>query len=303
MNDNSTPEFKIRLDEEPTRTNIKTPAGKETQSVKKLGRRLTLTVLLLFTLVVGAMVAGYLDIKKRLLTVHHSGTQEAQNLSSDLQSKFSSLSLKSATVEETLASLTSAQSALNTAIETLKQDLSKLSKRTEELGNAKADKKSLKSSAASLGKKISPLSKAIENQKKTISAIEKSTKKEISSVTNKVRQVTKDTKAFQEKIDAVRAEKASKKDLLSEVDHIQKSQDKLEIELKRVITRLETNIDRLEEELARVKSGASKPTTAPKSTTPPPSTPIDGAKPAGTTSGKPSPVLKPGELLEQDINQ
>lgn len=302
MNEDSTPEFKIRLDDEPVRPKVKIPAEKDAQSVKKLGRRMTIAILLLFILIVGAMVAGYLDIKKQLSTVHDYGTQEAQNLSSDLQSKFSTLSVKSASVEDSLTQISDAQSSLKANIDALKKDIAKVSKLADTLNASKADKKSVKDSAAALSKQLSPLSTEMQKQKSVISAIEKSTREDISTVQKKVLQVAKEAKIFQEKIDAVRAEKASKKDLLAEVDHIQKSQDKLEIGLKRVITQLESKINQLEKEMM-TRTGSSKGSTAAPvvSSTTPSST--GEPKPTPPSIGKPSTPPKPGELLEQDISQ
>jgi DNA repair exonuclease SbcCD ATPase subunit len=300
MNEESPPEFRIRLDDAPPKPKRKVSAQKDSQSVKKLGRRMTITTLLLFILVVVAMVAGYWDIKKRLLTVHHSGTQEAQNLSTDIQSKFSSLSLKSASLEDTLDKITNTQSMLKAALDALKNDLSKVSKLADKLSASKADKKSVKESTASLNKKLSPLSKEIQKQKDTLSSIEKSTKEDISTVKQKVFQAAKETKSFREKLDAVRAEKASKKDLIAEVDHIQEKQDKLEIGLKRVITRLESNLNQLEKEIKKFKTSSIKKVTPSSTTSPTPqSLPTSSTPPSGSSSS----TQKPGKLLEQDISQ
>lgn len=304
MNEDSTPEFRIRLDDEPTQPKpVKSSPKDGHPSVKKLGRRMTLTTLLLFILVVGAMVAGYLDIKKRLLTVHHTGTLEAQNLSTDIQSKFSSLSLKSASLEETLNQITNTQSSLKSSMDTLKMEAKTVSQLLDKIATSKADKKEVTASAAALTQKIAPLSDKIQKQSDAIAAIKKMTQESLSTLRQTAVQAADGTRALQEKFDALRAEKVSKKELLAEIDHLQKNQDKLEIDLKRVITRLEINVNELEKALQSIKFAASPKAVVSPAPTAPSSGKQASPAPATPSSGNSYPPQKAGQLLEQDISQ
>lgn len=74
----------------------------ENLRIEKLNKRITRVALLILGLLTAALVLVYLDIQHRVVNTHHTGSMGVQNLSKDLESRFSSLSLKQARIEEQL---------------------------------------------------------------------------------------------------------------------------------------------------------------------------------------------------------
>jgi chromosome segregation ATPase len=66
-------------------------------------RRSVRTLALLLTLLMTALLAaGYLDLRKRVGTIHRTGTTEVKSLSNDLENRFASLSESSTTMQKEL---------------------------------------------------------------------------------------------------------------------------------------------------------------------------------------------------------
>ncbi len=74
--------------------------------LEKISQRVTMISVMIPVLIVIVLVIAYLDIKKRVVLTEDSSTIEFRKLSSDLESRFSSLSLRQAKLEDTLEKLT-----------------------------------------------------------------------------------------------------------------------------------------------------------------------------------------------------
>lgn len=70
--------------------------------LEKISQRVTFISILIPVLIIIVLVIAYLDIKKRMSYTEDTGTMEFQKLSSDLESRFGSLSLRQAKLEEAL---------------------------------------------------------------------------------------------------------------------------------------------------------------------------------------------------------
>ena len=93
-------QFKLSMDD--TMEDAAIPAAVDELRIEKLSTRVTLISILIPVLIVVIVVITYLDIKKRVLRTEDTGTIEVQKLSKDLESRFSSLSLSQARLEESL---------------------------------------------------------------------------------------------------------------------------------------------------------------------------------------------------------
>jgi chromosome segregation ATPase len=71
--------------------------------VEKLSTRVTLISFLIPVFIGIIFTIAYLDIKNRVLQMHDTGISELQKLSSDLESKFSALSIRYAKLEESFS--------------------------------------------------------------------------------------------------------------------------------------------------------------------------------------------------------
>ncbi len=95
--ENDTERFTIRDEDESTESIYISDA--ENLRIEKLNTRVTLVAILISCLLAIILAVAYIDIKNRVANTQNSGSMGVQNLSKDLESRFSSLSLKQAKLE------------------------------------------------------------------------------------------------------------------------------------------------------------------------------------------------------------
>jgi hypothetical protein len=97
-------EFKIRFSENDTVDDDSVMREEILeQRLEKLSTRVTLIAILVPVLIFVIFTFAYLDIKHRVFSMHDTGVDELQKLSRDLESKFSSLSVRFASFEDSFA--------------------------------------------------------------------------------------------------------------------------------------------------------------------------------------------------------
>jgi len=112
-------------------------ADAENLRIEKLSTRITLVAVLIPCLLVIVLTIAYLDIKNRVTNTQNTGSMGVQNLSKDLESRFSSLSLKQAKIEEQLSDLSK---TLATATAAFQVNLKKSSAELTRKLDAKPDR-------------------------------------------------------------------------------------------------------------------------------------------------------------------
>ncbi len=112
----------------------------ENLRIEKLGTRVTLVAVLIPCLLVVVLAVAYLDIKHRVINTQNTGSMGVQNLSKDLESRFSNLSLKQAKIEEQLIEHTK---TLETATAALQVNLKKVAAETSRITDGKSDRSEL----------------------------------------------------------------------------------------------------------------------------------------------------------------
>jgi len=112
-------------------------ADAENLRIEKLSTRVTLVAVLIPCLLVVVLAIAYLDIKNRVVNTQHSGSMGVQNLSKDLESRFSNLSLKQAKMEEQLAETSK---TLETTTAALQVNLKKATNELKRITDDKADR-------------------------------------------------------------------------------------------------------------------------------------------------------------------
>jgi len=115
-------------------------ADAENLRIEKLSTRITLVAVLIPCLLVIVLAIAYLDIKNRVVKTRNTGSMGVQNLSKDLESRFSSLSLKQAKIEEDLAETSK---TLETAAAALQVNLKKATTELKRTIDAKPDRSAL----------------------------------------------------------------------------------------------------------------------------------------------------------------
>lgn len=96
----------MRMDDE--RPDLQLQDEADTSQLEKLNKRMTRLSILIPCLVGAILVAAYFNIKTHLSQVNTTGTVGVQTLSKELESKFSSLSVREAAHEESMEKTTAA---------------------------------------------------------------------------------------------------------------------------------------------------------------------------------------------------
>ena len=100
--------------------------------LEKISQRVTLISIIIPVLIIIVLAFTYLDVKKRMTYTEDTGMMEFEKLSADLESRFSSLSVRQAKLEETIISFTSnydqALAGLNIKVDKINSSLDSLEK-------------------------------------------------------------------------------------------------------------------------------------------------------------------------------
>ncbi|MBC2711717.1 MAG: hypothetical protein HGJ94_12250 [Desulfosarcina sp.] len=112
----------------------------ENLRIEKLSTRVTLVAVLIPCLLVIVLAVAYLDIKNRVINTQNTGSMGVQNLSKDLESRFSNLSLRQAKIESQFAEQSK---ALETTTAALQVNLKKATTELKRITDGKSDRSAL----------------------------------------------------------------------------------------------------------------------------------------------------------------
>jgi chromosome segregation ATPase len=115
-------------------------ADAENLRIEKLSTKVTMITILIPFLLVIILAVAYLDIKNRVISTQNTGSMGVQNLSKDLESRFSSLSLKQAKLE---AQFAEQAKILENSAAAIQVNLKKTTARFEQITDKKADRSEL----------------------------------------------------------------------------------------------------------------------------------------------------------------
>jgi chromosome segregation ATPase len=279
----------------------------------RLGRRLTI-ISILIPCIIGVIVfIAYLDVRKKYDEMKSWGAIEVQNLSSDLESRFSSLSLKFAKFEKDMGTQLSqfqkaAANAQQSVNQTAKQLETLLKKQIAKLDKGKASKQELKKSLTLIQQDVKPLQENLVDLKAQINQLDKN----INMVNGTLKQtITEYAQRFIEYEETVNALNASAAQLKSDMGKLKDNtsqltvdaikQDSLDSALKNQYEKQEQRLALLarnvEAQLSAIKTQIERlkgqmPGTHAKKTTP--------ATPPPTSTKAATPP-KQGPIIEQDI--
>lgn len=142
-------------------------ADAENLRIEKLSNRVTLVAVLIPCLLVVVLAVAYLDIKNRVINTQNTGSMGVQNLSKDLESRFSKLSLKQAKIdqqlEETVETMQTATAALQVNLKKTKTEIKRIAKAKPDHSALAAMAKKTDGAMADLKKEIADLNTAFGN--------------------------------------------------------------------------------------------------------------------------------------------
>ncbi len=290
------PTFRISRDDD--RPDSLFQARRKELHIEKLNRRITLMAIF-FILVLAALTAlGYLNLKRKFDSINIAGANEVKKLSENLESSFSSLSVKFAKMDydfkelqETFAKKVKPMEeiflALDQTSSSLKGKISTIEKNMEALDAAKAEKENIEAVAADIRETLTPLQADVEKIKGDISAFHATIANEMNVFAERMDGAAADLKKLETAVSSLasRTKNAVTDEALNLALRNQQNiyQVKIDLMTKR-LEQAEADVKALEKRLA----ASARPATR---------------QPAGGTAASSSaaPAPKPGAIIEQDL--
>ncbi len=279
----------FKLDIEPEETESVYKEEINDLRLEKLSQRVTLISILIPIMIVVILAVTYLDIKKRVIKTQYTGTSSVQSLAKELDSRFSSLSLRQAELESRLDAITKSNAALQIALD---KNSGKLRKMNKSMATAKALAK-LNSKFDKEIKGVRSSLNSLENQYATLST---RINEELDAVAKQIPGLSERLNSMDQSVKALETGKISKEDLdLAIKLEALKTKQALQIKIDDLASKLEkiqTKINVLNSKLKRLQGTAAtrsgKPEKSPSK--PKPSKPKQDSEPAK-------------KIIEQDIKQ
>lgn len=253
-------------------------ADAENLRIEKLNTRVTLVAVLIPCLIVIVLAVAYLDIKNRVISTQNTGSMGVQNLSKDLESRFSNLSLKQAKMEQQLAQYAKAR---ETASAALQVNLKKATTELKRTIDGKLDRSTLTALSKETGTAIAALQKDMSDLNAAISKFDEEMAGQILLMAEGLKKDQGRLSKIEEKAQRLESEKLNKEsmDLAMGLERLalqEMVKDRIR-GVEKKLTAVSKQIDTLNQRLdAQVrKTSQSSPAAAVPRPSPPPSLPSD----------------------------
>lgn len=266
------------------------PSSVNELRLEKISTRVTIISILIPVLIVIVLVISYLDIKKRVTRTEDTGSMSVQNLSKDLESRFSSLSLRQAQLEEQLTSLNEQTTQSNARIEV---KLKELSDSLAALKGTSASKKALDASIADMDKKLNNIGTGFEEVQSRVAGATEQWRATVAQWESDLNALRTATASFEVNLDAV-----NKKLGILERNVIDKPAMDLALRLEtlRIEQNLKAPLELLQQHVKRLESQVKGLSARP------PSSGVD-SQPQSPPNAKVPKSDVPAKIEEQSIPQ
>jgi DNA repair exonuclease SbcCD ATPase subunit len=294
MNDSS--KLNIRIDEESPDSQFREEI--DGSVVKQLNKRITRISILVLCLAVVIILLGYFDIKKRLAVIDSTGNTGVQALSKNMESRFSSLSVQQAKLED---ALTKKILPLEKATASIQASLKEALTAIKFIRSArKSDNKKNASSMTAVENTLADIPKDLERISFKISTIDEKYTKELSVILKNVTAIKNDSEKLETDIASLSSEKLDQDALdvamKTQLTAYMKALNQLTSNFEDKIKSLETTVKELQKRQAVKKP--QKQIIPGK--TPPSELPPTNQVPAAKSS-KDAVRPQPGTIVEQNI--
>ncbi len=269
--------FRMRLDEAVEDAVI--PTQVDELRIEKLNHRITFIGILIPVLIVIILAVAYLDIKRRVIRTEDTGAVTAQNLTEDLESRFSTLSLKQAHIEEALAKLLD---QTNQSIAKAQVNLQKMDERLKQSRSTMVSQKEMKSASQKIDRNLANVAKSLEEVNLQVDALTQSFQSRIGQAEQTVAQQGNRL--------------AELKEVLSNLERNKIDKAALDLALKLEVLKIKqiynAQLDEIQGRLKAMEQRAARQSAKPQ---------------APSTSGAPPPPVpapaEPDQLQEQTITR
>jgi DNA repair exonuclease SbcCD ATPase subunit len=251
-------QFKMRLDDDMEDLEVTSiPASVDEMRLEKINTRVTIISILIPVLIAIVLVIAYLDIKKRVVRTEDEGSMSFQNLSADLESRFSSLSLRQAKLEEQMNGLSDRN---NKALARIEVNLKKLDETTKALPKNLTAKEDLKAAMAGVEKKVNNIAGELEESQGQLSASIEKWNSEMAQLRTALTEAESQLTGLTDKTASIEKAKMDKPamELAMGVEAI-----KIKQALKSTIDELSGKLNRLEKRVESLKNQSAPPRPSP----------------------------------------
>jgi len=308
MTENESAKFRIRSDDHPE---AQFQVDNQELKLDKLSRRLTLITILIPCLIGGILFLVYRDIQTRVGKVSDTGTSKVRTLSKDLESRYSSLSVKHAKLQ---VDFTQKISSLEKTTASLQKNLQEADTAIRYIRAArKSDNQKISNAINAMNKTLgtlAPLPQNLETMASEIKLYDQNLSKELGSFSQSLEAIRNNLIKIQAEIISLASLKMDNKafDLAmkNQQENHQQALQQTKRDIDKKIASLESKIKRIGQ-VATPPSKKSQTKSSQKSVSvPPESQPDSKAKtPQNTATPKPSEdkssLPEPGSFIEQDI--
>ena len=297
--------------------------------IDRIGQRLTLISVLLPILIIVILTLGYLDLKRRVIGLQDSGSATVQHLSNDLESRFSTLSVRVAELEQ---SLEKRLTDLDRKAADQATRLAPIAADLKRLASEKADRGEIKAATAALEKQLPPIVERLGSQEQALGALKGHIEAQNAGLARSIESVTADLAALQTHLAAVEGNLTG---IFEDMKQIKEARQALQVELTRIATlkadqkavdaalqhqletvqgQLQATAESLNKRLERLTQRLEQTERAPTPAAPPPRPPVQpvpkpppapatGPPTAVPAEARPVPVpdIKPGQIIEKPL--
>lgn len=268
--------------------------------IQKLKKRMTLISIFIPCLIIVIILVAYFDIKKNLFKVDSSGTMGVQALSKTLESKFSSLSIREANLEE----------AFGKKIESLEKTVGSLQKSVKEATTAikhirsarKSDNEKIEHSITEIDNTLATVPSHLAKISSDLKSLDLTFTKKMTDLSQTVKNSRDDLLKMRSEISSIKSSKVDKNDLKSA---LKDQQEIYQIALRQLTVNLEEQINDLEKRLKKLdRTGASsgkQKENKPNKTLSSTQKDVGGKQAPSSMSTKEINLPKPGTIIEQDL--
>ena len=242
MTSNGDSRFKIQTDDE--KADFQPNEEIDDVQVEKLNKRITRISILIPCLIVVITLAVYLDLKKNISITDSAGSMGVKALSEELESKFSSLSLRQANLED---DLTRRIEAIEKSTASIQANLNKATTAIKYIRSARTtDNERFESTIGTLDKKLSPLQGNLKTMASDLKNIDITVNNELANLSQNIESVKKDLTNIRADMNSLRSVTMDKKavDVL-----LRNQQEAYQLALQKITHNLEDKIESVEQKL------------------------------------------------------
>jgi chromosome segregation ATPase len=293
MAEKESKKFEISMDDEIPE--FQAQEDYDDQKIEKLHKRITRISIIIPCLVVLIILAGYFDLKKNLSNVNTEGNMGVQTLSKELESKFSSLSIKEAKIEETL----------DKKIEALEKATASLQASSKEADTAiryirsarKKDNESTESAIQQIENKLASIVKNLDKISSDLNAVDK-------TFSAKLAILSQSTDSSKNALQTIRSDISSLKSSKADLTALKDQQKVYQLALRQLTSSLEDRIKSVEKmlnELKKVQTSSKKQSQS-KSGKLNSSNQVKKKSASDASSPQKIETPKSGTIIEQDLS-